>query len=91
VNPLILSAQFAAYVWYTKRFAAGKETDAAVFAKFNWPKFLPVAHAGLGRLLGKIATKTSKTNTKQKPPTLRLAKLKTLARALSRQEWPQAG
>ncbi len=58
MTPLMISAQFAAFVWFTSRPAnAGKGNDEAMrFARENWEYFLPVAHRGLGRLLMKMAT-----------------------------------
>ena len=88
LNPLRLSAQFAAYVWYTNRVAAGQETEAAAFAKVNWPNFLPLAHKGLGRLLGKISRRKARENDRYFRP--KLSKLKTLARAFHGSTWPQS-
>jgi len=90
MNPLVISAQFAAFVWFTKRVPHAKEAAALEFAKIYWPKFLPVAHGGLGRLLGKIATKAPKTNSKEKARAFKLANLQALAIALHTQSWPQA-
>jgi hypothetical protein len=89
MDSLRISAQFAAYVWYTTRVAAAGEFQAAAFSKENWPRFLPLAHAGLGRLLGKIARPKQRTVTKPGPEMPRLSKLKTLARALSKQSYPR--
>ena len=56
MNPLKLSAQFAAYVWYTEVRKGTKAHDEALrFAEQNWPTFLPAAHEGLGRLLVRAA------------------------------------
>jgi hypothetical protein len=89
MNPLIVSARFAAYVWYTKHFAASPPRRAAAFAKMNWPTFMPLAQDGLGRLLKKIAAKKStalEKNTRFKPS---VRKLKTLSAALRQESWPQ--
>jgi hypothetical protein len=57
MNPMVVSAKFAAYVWFTK----GKPDTGSVraaannFANTNWTAFLPCAHKGLGRLLMRIA------------------------------------
>ena len=91
MDPLRISAQFAAYVWYTKRVARGGEGQAAAFARANWPQFLPLAHVGLGRLLGKIACPKQRTLSKQNPEMPKLSRLKTLARALNKQSWPDRG
>jgi hypothetical protein len=88
LDPLRISAQFAAYVWYTNRVAAGQEPEAAAFAKVNWPSFLPLAHKGLGRLLGRIIHRDSSKLQEYFRP--KLAKLKTLAGAFHGSHWPQS-
>jgi hypothetical protein len=57
VDPYTLSAQFAAFVWFTDHPGhTGANADAAMrFARQHWKLFLPVAHRGLGRLLLKLA------------------------------------
>jgi hypothetical protein len=57
MNPLRVSAMFAAYVWFTSRNAESPmvEKEAVLFARENWRTFLPSAHKGLGRLLLRIA------------------------------------
>jgi hypothetical protein len=57
MNPLKLSAQFAAYVWYTEVRQARRTThdEARRFAEQNWPTFLPPAHEGWGKLLMRVA------------------------------------
>ena len=56
MNPWKVSAQFAAFVWYSNRKAQKANTaEAAQFAKENWIAFLPYAHEGYGKLLIKIA------------------------------------
>jgi hypothetical protein len=57
MNPWKVSAQFAAFVWYTSRKVAKpvSQTEAARFAKENWVGFLPCAHVGRGKLLIRIA------------------------------------
>jgi hypothetical protein len=90
MDPLRISAQFAAYMWYCRRVPAGQEAEAAAFARRNWPKFLSLAHAGLGRLLGKIAAKTSKASDNHTSATFKIAKLKTLAKGLNKSIWAQA-
>ncbi len=57
MDPLTVSAQFAAFIW-SMQYYQGKSTgteDAARFARENWLAFLPYAHEGLGRLLIKIS------------------------------------
>jgi len=57
MDPLQVSAQFAAFTW----FAAGKpetaqtEEAARRFAQDNWLSFLPCAHKGWGELLIRVA------------------------------------
>jgi hypothetical protein len=57
MEPLEVSAMFAAYVWFTGRNerTAKAEKEAVSFARKNWQVFLPCAHKGLGRLLIRIA------------------------------------
>jgi hypothetical protein len=56
MNPLKLSAQFAAYVWYTEvRQGTTAHDEARRFAEQNWPTFLPSAHEGWGQLLMRVA------------------------------------
>jgi hypothetical protein len=56
MNPLKLSAQFAAYAWYTEA-RHGKATydEGCRFAEQNWSTFLPAAHEGWGKLLMRVA------------------------------------
>jgi hypothetical protein len=56
MNALKVSAQFAAFVWYSET-NQGRATgaEAVRFARENWVAFLPSAHAGLGRLLIRVA------------------------------------
>jgi hypothetical protein len=57
MNPWKVSAQFAAYVWFSNRKSEKpiSQEEAARFAEKNWIAFLPHAHEGLGQLLIKIA------------------------------------
>jgi hypothetical protein len=56
MNPLKLSAQFAAYVWYTEvRQATATHDEALRFAAQNWPTFFPSANEGWGKLLMRVA------------------------------------
>jgi hypothetical protein len=55
MNPYVVSAQFAAYVWYEHENPQKSEQEAALFARRNWVSFLPCAHKGVGKLLTKIA------------------------------------
>ena len=55
MNPYVISAKFAAYVWYQHQNPAKTSADAMLFARQNWNTFLPCSHKGLGRLLAKIA------------------------------------
>jgi hypothetical protein len=55
MNPLKLSAQFAAFVWYTEaRGGRATREETARFARANWAAFLPSAHEGLSRLLVRV-------------------------------------
>ena len=57
MSPVAVSAQLAAFVWFTDRYPnpCDRREDAMRFASQNWEVFLPLAHEGLGRLLLKIA------------------------------------
>jgi hypothetical protein len=57
MDPLQVSAQFAAFGWASREQADATEArdSAARFARENWAPFLPLAHEGLGRLLLRIA------------------------------------
>jgi len=57
MDPLKVSAMFAAYIWFTSlhKGAATAEKEAVSFACDNWQAFLPCAHKGLGRLLIRVA------------------------------------
>jgi hypothetical protein len=57
MNPLIVSAQHAAYAWYLNNpTSPGKDfEDARRFARTRWTTFLPVANEGWGRLLLRVA------------------------------------
>jgi hypothetical protein len=58
MDPVEVSAMFAAYVWFIGRNGGGAtvETEAISFARDNWQAFLPNAHKGLGRLLIRLAS-----------------------------------
>jgi hypothetical protein len=55
MNPLKVSAQFAAYVWYTEVRQQTTPDEALRFAKQNWPTFLSSANKGWGQLLMRVA------------------------------------
>jgi len=56
MNALKLSAQFAAYVWYTEtNRGPGAHAAAVRFAREGWQAFLPSAHEGWGQLLLRVA------------------------------------
>ena len=63
MNPWKVSAQFAAFVWYSNQQSENRASpaEAAQFAKENWVAFLPCAHEGYGRLLIKIAQPGKRT------------------------------
>ena len=55
MNPLKVSAQFAAYVWYTEVRQGMRNHDEALrFAEQNWATFLPSAQEGWGKLLMRV-------------------------------------
>jgi len=65
MNPFKVSAQFAAYIWFTNNNPRTPTTEAMLFARDNWAAFLPCAHEGLGRLLIRIAGPRRKQHGKQ--------------------------
>lgn len=62
-NPWKVSAQFAAFVWYTNRDKTSPvgPRAAAKFARDNWVAFLPMADEGLGNLLIKVGSPKKQT------------------------------
>jgi hypothetical protein len=68
MSPLKISAQFAAFVWYTEGKPETPKVHKAArrFARGNWKTFLPSAHKGLGRLLIKIARGRNRTDSRTK-------------------------
>jgi hypothetical protein len=50
MEPLTVSAQFAAYTWFCECHS-GSAAEAMAFARENWTAFLGHADKGLGRLL----------------------------------------
>ena len=57
MNPWKVSAQFAAYMWFTKKQGGSQcqSGEARRFAKENWVAFLPYADECVGRLLIAVA------------------------------------
>jgi hypothetical protein len=57
MDPLKVSAQFAAYVWYCQKHEGEADVDreAFLFAQENWIAFLPAAHEEMGQLLLELA------------------------------------
>ena len=56
MDPMTVSAQFAAYTWFFDG-NAGKpdaQNQAMIFARQNWQAFLGCAREGLGRFLIRI-------------------------------------
>lgn len=56
MNPLMASAQFAAYVWYSEvRQGEADPEESLRFAEENWRPFVACAHEGWGKLLKRVA------------------------------------
>jgi hypothetical protein len=55
MNPLKLSAQFAAFAWYTEVRGRATHAEARRFAERNWGSFVPSSHEGWGKLLIRLA------------------------------------
>lgn len=68
MNPLTVSAQFSAYVWFShgKPDTQAVRAEANRFAQANWPAFLPNAHRGLGRFLLRLADQPSRRSAQEK-------------------------
>jgi hypothetical protein len=63
MNPLKVSAQFAAYVWYTSaRRGRATRAEALRFAEENWAAFRSCAPEGWGRLLLRVARARRRKN-----------------------------
>jgi hypothetical protein len=77
MDPVKVSAQFAAFVWASQGNPEiePKQGRAARFARKNWATFLPLAHEGLGRLLLQIAA-VPETELTRRPSCRRLARLR---------------
>jgi hypothetical protein len=56
MEPLKVSARFAAYVWFSEGKPDTPQTREAArrFARYNWMSFLPYADPGWGRLLIRV-------------------------------------
>jgi hypothetical protein len=68
MNPLKMSAQFAAYVWHSEaRGGRATREESARFARENWAAFLPSAHEGLGRLLVRVGRPRQRSGGGRKP------------------------
>lgn len=76
MDPLKVSAMFAAYVLFTKcnDDAATLEKEAVSFARDNWQAFLPYAHKGLGRLLTRMANVHSRRGRRGKRKSAAIAR-----------------
>jgi hypothetical protein len=62
MNPLKISAQFAAYTWYMeKKDDAATTEEGLQFARENSKAFASCAHEGLGRLLIRLAVTKRQT------------------------------
>jgi hypothetical protein len=68
--PLKLSAQFAAYAWYTEVRGQTTHDEALRFAERNWTNFLPAAHEGWGKLLMRVAGPRRHARRRAKAPAM---------------------
>lgn len=84
MDPLKVSAQFAAFVWasHGNPDTEPAQDEAADFARENWAAFLPLAHEGLGRLLLKIAA-APKVELARRPCRRRFAQVRQARRSLT--------
>jgi hypothetical protein len=58
-----IAGRFAAYTWYMEVRTPRKPLEAVRFARTHWQAFVPVANAGFGRLLQRIACRPDHTST----------------------------
>ncbi len=56
MNPLQVSAQFAAFVWFTESNPQQPTSKAVEYARNNWIGFLASAKTGVGKLLIQMGT-----------------------------------
>jgi hypothetical protein len=68
--PLKMSAQFAAYAWYTEFRGRTNPAEALRFAEQNWTSFVPSAHEGWGKLLMRLAKRKDHSERWAKPPAM---------------------
>lgn len=78
MNALQTSARFAAYMWFINQPENHDQPREAAhqFARLNWERFLPNAHAGFGRLLLRMAAppeKARRTRLRPRMPALTAA------------------
>ena len=68
MSPLMVSAHFAAYIWFTAQPENSDKAPAEAmrFAHEKWPRFVKLAHPGLGRLLLKMAEKPTARRRKRR-------------------------
>jgi hypothetical protein len=76
MNPWKVSAQFAAYMWFTNQQSGlpGPTKNACRFARENWVAFLPYANDCVGRLLIAVARPPRKNGRSENKSRLRRLK-----------------
>jgi len=76
MDPLKISAQFAAFVWYTNQSTQTPVPDPQgwAYARQAWRSFVPLAHEGMGRLLIAMAQgRSRKKGAKRRAPAMAVA------------------
>lgn len=69
MDPLTLSAQFAAFTWFEECIAEKPDAheQAMKFAQENWRAFLGSAHEGFGQLLMRLGGLMQSTAKRKRP------------------------
>jgi hypothetical protein len=68
--PLKMSAQFAAYAWYTEVRGRANPAEALRFADQNWTNFVPSAPEGWGKLLMRLTNAKAQVKRRAKTPAM---------------------
>ncbi len=70
MDPLKMSAQFAAYAWYTEVRGRTNPAEALRFARQNWTNFVPSANEGWGKLLMRLTNPKRHVKRRAKTPAM---------------------
>jgi hypothetical protein len=74
MDPLKISAQFAAFIWFQNRSEVPKsDRHAWEYARRAWRSFLPFANEGVGRLLMQMAKGSKRRESARRDRALAIA------------------